>query len=72
MTTGAPARPASTVLAAVTGGFCEHGGIPGRCPSCRRGAGKPPPATPRLEPPVVAGAGDDDDQDPRNVPWWDR
>ncbi len=62
----------STILAEVQSGFCEHDGIPGRCPSCRRTAEKPSPATPRPEPPVVADAGDDDDQDPRNTPWWDR
>jgi hypothetical protein len=67
--------PAATVLA---GDRCEHGELDGRCPLCRRAAeppDEPEPASP--EPPqpirpVVVDGGDDDDQDPRSVPWWDR
>jgi len=37
-------RDVSIVLAEQQDGFCDHGGVPGRCPSCR--AATPPPDIP--------------------------
>jgi hypothetical protein len=31
-------RAASAVLSELQAGFCEHGGVPGRCPTCRAAA----------------------------------
>lgn len=67
--------PASTVLA---GDRCGHGELIGRCPLCRRAAevvddhDAPEPTSPRPELTTAAAVVDEDDQDPRNTPWWDR
>ncbi len=72
VTTRRQSAPATTVLAEVTGGFCEHDGIPARCPSCRAAGtapDPPPPTTPRPDPPAVAEGGH---EDVRDTPWWQR
>ncbi len=68
-------RPAGEVLAELAAEYCEHDGVPGRCPMCRAAEASPdppPPTTPRPDLTTVADTGDEDDQDPRNTPWWQR
>ena len=48
-------RALSTVLAEQQAGYCEHGGVPARCPSCRAAADLPDnqetPEPPKPRPP---------------------
>ncbi len=64
--------PAAEVLAGVR---CEHGELEGRCALCRLAAEPPddqaPPEPTETRPPAPPVV-DNDDQDPRNTPWWDR
>jgi hypothetical protein len=72
--TRARPRPVAEVLADRQADPCEHGGLPGRCPSCRTA---PEPAAPRPRrrrrpkpkppsaPPVQLTLDDADHQDPQ-------
>ena len=68
--------PASQVLTDLQAERCEHGDVltvPPRCPLCRAAEPQPdPPDEPTTTQPQPTAVTDDDDQDPRHTPWWDR
>jgi hypothetical protein len=65
--------PAAELLAAER---CDHGEIIGRCALCRvaaEAAADQDVTTPTdTRSQSAAVVVDDEDQDPRNIPWWDR
>jgi hypothetical protein len=65
--------PAADVLAETSAGYCEHDGVPARCPMCRAAAealadqeqpADPEPTETQPAPPPAA------EDDP--TPWWQR
>jgi hypothetical protein len=63
------------VLAETRANFCEHDGVPARCPMCRAAAealadqGQPVGQEPTEAQPAEPPAAEDD---PRATPWWQR
>jgi hypothetical protein len=68
---GRPQPPAaSAVMAELQAGFCQHDGVPGRCPMCRADSepdlpdGSVSPGPRRPTELAASGGGGEDDQDP--------
>jgi hypothetical protein len=57
-------RPSADVLAETAAGYCEHDGVPARCPMCRTAAHRADTSRDQeTTPPVAAHAGSDDHED---------
>ena len=71
--------PVGDVLAELAAEYCEHDGVPGRCPMCRAAetapdppGDEPPPASPVPPRPPVPEVADGGREDARDTPWWQR